>query len=181
MSASRPFLSQREYPVSICACAIDGLDPCLLTGFRRNFQNHSVVQPLSTAHQRKVLQEMLQAAQMAEDNSLMIMRVSHEAVTVSLSQAFLSNLPSGRGSSNPIVGAYPSQAEYTMRRYAPGSGHSTDGSASTQNGEKRGRHFFAPWTEFKNREHIVIFPNRDNPGVCENAKKNIDRMKAYCQ
>ena len=40
MSASRPFLSQREYPVSVCACFIDGLDPCLLTGLRHNFPNH---------------------------------------------------------------------------------------------------------------------------------------------
>jgi len=80
---------------------------------------------------------------MAKDDFLMIMRVSREAVAVSLSQAFLGNLPSGGGSSNPIVGAHPSQAKDTMRRYAPGGGHSTDGSASTQNGEKRGRRFFA--------------------------------------
>jgi hypothetical protein len=62
MSASRPFSSQREYPVSVCARFIDGLDPRLLTGFRRNFPNHCIVQPLNAAHQRKVLQEMLQAA-----------------------------------------------------------------------------------------------------------------------
>ena len=117
---------------------------------------------------------MLQAAQMADDNFLMITR---------------GNSPSGGGSSNPIVGVYPSQAEDTMRHYAPGGGHSTDGSASTQNGERRGRHFFAchgcggphPWMEFKIEEHIVIHPNRDNPGVRENAKKNIDRIKANHQ
>ena len=76
-----------------------------------------------------------------------------------------------------------------MRHDAPGGGHSTDGSASTQNGERRGRCFFAchgcggphPWMEFKNGEHIVIRPNRDNPGVRENAKKNIDKIKANHQ
>jgi hypothetical protein len=112
MSASRPFSSQREYPVSVCARFIDGLDPRLLTGFLRNFPNHSVVQPLNAAHKRKVLQEMLQAAQIAEDDFLMIKRVSREAV--GLSQAFIGNSPSGRGTSNSIIGAYPSQAEDTM-------------------------------------------------------------------
>jgi hypothetical protein len=112
MSASRPFSSQQEYPVSVCACFIDGLDPHLLTGFRRNFPNHSVVQPLNAAHQRKVLQEMLQAAQIAEDDFLMITWVSREAV--GLSQGFIGNSPSGRGTSNSIIGAYPSQAEDTM-------------------------------------------------------------------
>ncbi len=37
MNASRPFSSQREYPVSVCARFINGLDPRLLTGFRRKF------------------------------------------------------------------------------------------------------------------------------------------------
>ena len=191
MSASRPFSSQREYPVSVCARFIDGLDPRLLTGFRCNFPNHSVVQPLNAAHQRKVLQEMLQAAQIAEDDFLMITRVSREAV--GLSQAFIGTSPSGsgRGTNNSIIGVYPSQAEDTMQRYAPGGGHSTDGSVSvsTHTGEKRGCRLFAcngcggphPWTEFKNGEHIVVCPNCDNPGIRENAKKNIERMKANCQ
>ena len=68
---------------------------------------------------------MLQATQMAEDNFLLITRVSHEAVGLSL--AFLSHLPGGGGFSNPIIGVYPSQAEDTMRRYASGNGHSTTG------------------------------------------------------
>jgi hypothetical protein len=65
----------------------------------------------------------------------------------------------------------------------------TDGSASTQTGEECSRRFFAchgcggphPWTEFKNGEHIVVCPNHDNPGIRENAKKNIERMKANRQ
>jgi len=186
MSASRPFSSQREYPVSVCARFIDGLDPRLLTGFRRNYPNHSVVQSLNAAHQRKVLQEMLQAAQIAEDDFLLITRVSREAV--GLSQAFHASSPAGGGQGNPIVGAYPSQAELTMQRYAPGGGHSTDGSANTAGGG-RSRRLFAchgcggphPWTEFTNGAHVVVCPNKDNPGVRENAKKNIDRMKANRQ
>jgi hypothetical protein len=180
MNASRPFSSQREYPISVCARFINGLDPCLLTGFCRNFPNHSVVQPLDAAHQQNVLQEILQAAQTAKDDFLMITRVSREAV--GLSQAVVTTSPGRGSSSNSILGAYPSQAEDTMRRYAPGGGHSTDGSANTPGGDRRSLCPFAchgcggphPWTEFKNGEHIVICPNRDNPGVRNNTKRNID-------
>ncbi len=62
MSASRPILSQREYPVSVCARFQDELNPHLLTGFCRLFPQHSIVQSLNAAHQRKVLQAMLKAA-----------------------------------------------------------------------------------------------------------------------
>ncbi len=59
MSASRLFLSQRDYPISVCAHFQDSLDPCLLTGFCSNFPQHSVVQSLNATNQWKVLQEML--------------------------------------------------------------------------------------------------------------------------
>jgi hypothetical protein len=54
MNASRTFSSQREFPISICQIQ-DGLDPRLITGFCRFFQDHSVVQPLALMHQRKTL------------------------------------------------------------------------------------------------------------------------------
>ena len=38
----------------------------MASGFRRLFPQHSTVQSLNAAHQRKTLQEMLQAAQQAE-------------------------------------------------------------------------------------------------------------------
>ncbi len=53
MSASWPFLSQQEYPISVCARFGDGLDPHLLTGFRHLFPQHSIVQPLNAALQGK--------------------------------------------------------------------------------------------------------------------------------
>jgi hypothetical protein len=125
MSASRPFSSQWYYPISVCARFQDDLDPCLLTGFCCNCPKHSIVQSLNAAHQRKVLQEMLQAAQQAEDDFQLITWVSREAV--GLSQAFHATAPGGGSPAGAIAGAYPSQAETTMQRYAPGGGQSTDG------------------------------------------------------
>ncbi len=171
----------------MCAHFQDGLDPRLLTGFHRNFPQHSVVQSLNAANQWKVLQEMLQAAQQAEDDFLMITWVSHEAV--GLSQAFHATATGGGSPASAIAGAYFSQAKMTMKRYACGSSHSTSRSATTASGGGRGKRFFSchscgrphPWTEFCKGQHIVVCPNRDNPGMHKNAKKNVDRMKANLQ
>jgi len=187
LNASHPFTSQQEYPISVCSCFVSGLDPHLLTTFRRNFPKHSDAQPLDAAHQRKVLQEMLKAAQSAEDDLIATQRIACEAV--GLSQAFHANSQGGGGLTNPIVGAYPSQAEDTIRSYAPSGGQSTDGSASTPGGDRRGRRPFAchgcggphPWTEFQNGEHVVVCPNQNIPGIRDNAKRNIDRMKVNRQ
>jgi len=62
MNSSRTFSSQREFPISVCQKFQDGLDPRLITGFRRFFSDHSVMQSLALMHQRKILQQMLSAA-----------------------------------------------------------------------------------------------------------------------
>jgi len=103
LNASRPFTSQWEYPVSVCSRFVSGLDPCLLTAFHRNFPKHSAVQPLDAAHQQKVLQEMLKAAQSAEGDLIATQRIAREAV--GLSQAFHANSQGGGGLKNPIIGA----------------------------------------------------------------------------
>jgi hypothetical protein len=181
MSASCPFLSQREYPVSICARFQDGLNPCLLTGFHHLFPQHSIVQPLNTVHQRKVLQAMLKAAQQAKDKCMMVTCVAREAV--GLSQAFLTN---AMGSGVRPAGAFPSQAKTRLNHYSSGSGRSTDKSATSASGRGCSKQFFAchgcggphPWSEIHDGKHIVICANWDNPGMCKNAQRNIDRIKA---
>jgi len=130
---------------------------------------------------------MLKAAQSAEDDLIATQRIAREVV--GLSQAFHANSQGRGGLKNPIVGAYPSQTEDTIQRYASGGGQSTDGSASTPGGDRRGRRPFTchgcggshPWTEFQNGEHVVVCPNQNNPGIRNNAKRNIDRMKVNRQ
>ncbi len=89
MSAARPFPSQRTYQVSVCQRFMDGLDPRLLTGFRRCFPDHSVVQVLEGSHQRCTLQLMLKAAQQAEEDFTSMQCIACNAI--GLSQAFLTN------------------------------------------------------------------------------------------
>ena len=83
MNASRPFSSQQEFPISVCQKFQDGLDPRLITGFHRFFSDHSVVQSLASTHQRKILQQMLSAAQQAEDEYASTQRIAREAIGLS--------------------------------------------------------------------------------------------------
>jgi hypothetical protein len=181
MNASRPFSSQCEFPISICQK--DGLDPHLITGFCRFFSNHSVVQSLSLMHQRKILQQMLSAAQQAEDKYASTQRIAREAI--GMSQAFPVGATSG---GSPHVPAFPSQAETTLNRYAAGGGgYSTDGGSratdrSGGRGPPRSWNCFGcsrahPYLEYKDRQHIIICPNKDAPGVRDHATKNIEKMR----
>jgi hypothetical protein len=47
MGAARPFSNQRNFSMSVCAWFQEGLDPCLQTGLRWYFPQHSVVQLLN--------------------------------------------------------------------------------------------------------------------------------------
>jgi hypothetical protein len=124
---------------------------------------------------------MLKAAKQAKDDFMMVTLVAHEAV--GLSQAFPTNTT---GIGVRPTGAFPSQAKTMLNRYFGGSGRSTDGSATSASGGGRSKQFFAchgcggphPWSEFCDGKHIVICANRDNPGMRENAQRNIDRIKA---
>jgi hypothetical protein len=134
ISASRPFLSQRDYPVNVFARFQDGLDPHLITGFHRLFPQHSTVQSLNAAHQQKTLQEMLQAAQQDMDDFLTVTRVARKAVR--LSQAFSATTTGGVGI-QATAGAYASQAETTLTRYSGGGGYSMDGSTPSGGGKSK--------------------------------------------
>jgi hypothetical protein len=178
MGAARPFSSQQEFPVSVCAKFQEGLDPCLQIGFRRYFPAHSVVQLLNTTHQRKTLQTMLQAAQQAEDNLHAIQRVAQEVV--GMSQAFHAG---AAGGIQTVAGAFPIQAETTLMHY------SSDGKSQAASHPPHGGSLQHPWSCFGcgrphpylefcgNEGHVIICPNKDNPGVRENAAHNIEKMR----
>jgi hypothetical protein len=93
MGAARPFSSQQDFPVSVCAKFQDGLDPRLQMRYQQYFPQHSVVQSLNATHQRKTLHAMLQATQQAKDNLRTIQCVAREAV--GFSQAFHASASGG--------------------------------------------------------------------------------------
>ena len=109
---------------------MEGLNSHFLTRFHCLFAQHHVVQSFNASHQQKVLQQILLAAQQAEDNLVLVKCVAHEVV--GLSQAFVS------GGSSVALGVYLSQAKKTLARYSyQGSGcTSTDGSRVSDGGSK---------------------------------------------
>jgi hypothetical protein len=109
MNAARPFTSDRFSPISLCAKFIEGMDPCLVPGFGRNFPSHSILVMLRADIQRKTLQEMLLAAQRAVDDYTNVQRTAREAVGLG-GQSFV------LGSDTRGASAFPSQAETTLAR-----------------------------------------------------------------
>ncbi len=166
MGAAQPFSSQRNFPMSVCARFQEGLDPHLQTGFCWYFPQHSIMQLLNATHQRKTLQAMLQATQQAEDNLHAVQRIAQEAV--GMSQAFHANATGGL---QTIGGAFPSQAKTTLTRY------SSDSKSQAASHTPRGGGLQHPWSCFGcggphpylefcgSQGHVVVCPNKDNPGV----------------
>ncbi len=177
MGAARPFSGQRNFLVSMFAWFQEGLDPRLQTGLYWYFPQHSVVQLLNMTHQRKTLQAKLQAAQQAEDDLHAIQRIAREAV--GMSQAFHA---SATGGLQTVTGAFPSQAKTMLTRY------SSDSKSQAASHPPRGGGLQCPWSCFGcggphpylelcgSEGHIVVCPNKDNPGVQEYAAQNIEEM-----
>jgi hypothetical protein len=116
IKAARPFNSERNYPISLCAKFIEGMDPRLLPGFRRNFPKHSTFVMLRADTQRTTLQEMLQAAQRAKDDYMNVQKTAREAVGLG-GQSFFS------GSDTRGVSAFPSKAKTTLTKYSQSGGN----------------------------------------------------------
>jgi hypothetical protein len=175
MGAAQPFSSHREFPVSVCARFQEGLDPHLQTGFCRYFPQHSVVQLLNTTNQQKTLQAMLQAAQQAKDDLHTVQRVAQEVV--GMSQAFHA---SATGGLQTAASAFPSQAKktltcYSLDRNLPAVSHSPCGGGTQCPWSCFGCGGPHPYSKFcANEGHVIICPNRDNPGVRKNADRNIE-------
>jgi hypothetical protein len=81
---------------------------------------------------------MLKATRQAKDNFMTVTYVAREAV--GLSQAFLTNaMGGGVPPAGAAAGAFLSQPKTMLNRYSGGSGHSTDGSATSASSGGHGR------------------------------------------
>jgi hypothetical protein len=166
MSAARPFTGEKVYPINMCAKFMEGMDPRLIAGFRRNFPTHHTVQALRADHQRKKLQEMLIADQRAKDDLASFQRATREAL--GLSQSFVTK-DEACGAS-----AFPSQAETSLTKYSSTGG--ICGGSLPINCFCCGRPH--PWSEIIDGKHVVECPNRLNPGVADNATKALEKFHA---
>ena len=178
MSAARPFSSQRSFPVSGCQRFMDGLDPCLLTGFCHCFPDHSIVQALDKSHQCRILQLMLQVAQQAEDEFTLKQRIACNAI--GLSQAFL--VIAHATGSNQVM-ALPSLAKMTLSRFSSWGGRPTK--SATGQGVRTARPLACfgcggphQWSEYQQGSCVIICPsNQNNQGIKVNAAQALERMR----
>ncbi len=143
---------------------MDGLDSRLLTGFRTHFPNYSQSQEHTSTHQRKVLQEMLQAAIRTKTEYTNIRTIASEAIGAG--QAFSAQVNA-------------SQAEKTIAHYKSGDDTSNKSSSTASHPPLScygcgGPH---PWSTLENGIYFIKCPNAGNPGIHENAKKTIECIR----
>jgi hypothetical protein len=165
LAASCPFIDQEVLSISVCQVFMDDLDSRLLTGFRTHFPNYSQSQDRTATHQQKVLQDMLQAAICAKTEYTNIRTIASEALGAG--QAFSARVNA-------------SQAEKTISQYKSGDDSSNKSGSTASRGPLRcygcgGPH---PWSSLKNGIHVIKCPNAGNPGIQENAKKTIERIRS---
>ena len=142
---------------------MDGLDSRLLAGFCTHFPNYSQLQERMATHQRKVLQDMLQAAIRAETEYTNIGTIASEALGAG--QAF-------------SVQVNVSQAEKTISHFKSGDEGSNKSRSTASRGPLRcygcgGPH---PWSSLENGIYVIKCPNAGHPGIQENAKKTIEQI-----
>ncbi len=165
LAASCPFINKEVPPVSVCQAFIDSLDHLLTAGFRTHFPNYGKSQDGAAMHQRKVLQEMLQAALCAKTEYNNIRAITLEA--------------SGFGSQAFTAQVNASQAEKTITCYSNNNSSNKSGrSGSTLKGPLHCYGCGGPhqWSLFKNGIHVIKCPNASNPGIREKAKKVIKHI-----
>jgi hypothetical protein len=139
---------------------MDCLESCLLAGFHTHFPNYSKLQAHKTTHQRKVLQEMLQAAIRAETEYANTRTIASEAICAG--QAFSAQVNAN-------------QAEKTISHYKGRDEGSQKFGITASCGPLccygcGGSH---PWSTLKNDIYVIRCPNAGNLGVNENAKKTL--------
>jgi hypothetical protein len=166
MNGTRPFAGEARFPVSVCNMLMDRLDLRHVPIFRRNYKDYGLAHDLQASYQHSKFPAILSAMQMSEDEVESITAISRSSAG---GQAFYNNAM-----------AFSSQAKTTLTRYSGGGGYKLDGRSSnggyssddTQKSLGKNDSCFGckgphPWM----RNKKIMCPNRDKPGVREEAAK----------
>ena len=137
-----------------CFPSVFALDSCLLTGFRTHFPNYSQSQECTATHQHMVLQDMLQAANVPKRS------------TPTSGQSLVRLLV-------PVKHSPPKSMPAKLRRPSliTRLGMTVPTSLAA-------RPAAAPYVaSLENGIYVIKCPNAGNPGIQENAKKMIERIR----
>jgi hypothetical protein len=174
INTSRPFAARKTLPISICNHIICNLDRHIIPSFRKLYPDHATPHDLDGAIQRKKVQEILAAAQQAEDEVHQVQEIARGITGQSFHYAVPPGTPSADTPATPIhVGAYPSQAERTLAKYEPSTG------AAKTPYERIPRKCFgcgSPSHGYQDKEGNITCPHGHDPAVKANAER---KYRAY--
>jgi hypothetical protein len=181
INASRPFEARKTLLISICNHIICNLDCCIIPSFRKLYNDHATSHDLDGAYQHRKVQEILAAAQQAEDNVHQVQEITPGIHGQSFHMFHIPpGIPNVEMPALPVVGTYPSQAERTLAKYQAGPGTPT-GNGTPYNQSQRcplkcfgcgGPH------GYQDKNGNITCPYRHNPKVKATVKRE---YKAFCQ
>jgi hypothetical protein len=127
----RPFVVHKTLPISICDHIIRNLDCRIVPSFRKLYPDHATSHDLNSSYQRRKVQEILAAAQQAEDDVHQVQEIARGITGQSFHYQVPHGAPTADTPALPAnIGAYPSQAERTLTKYQGNDG-SPPGGAKT--------------------------------------------------
>jgi hypothetical protein len=123
INASHPFAVRKTLPISICDHIIQNLDRHIVPSFCKLYLDHATSHNLDSSYQRKKVQEILAAAQQAEDEVHQVQEIAHGITGQSFHYQVPPGVPTADTPALPInIGAYPSQAKRMLTKYQGNDG-----------------------------------------------------------
>ncbi len=172
INASPPFAVRKTLPISICNHIICNLDRQIIPSFCKLYPDHAMPHDLDGAVQQKKVQEILAAAQQAEDKVHQVQEIACGITGQSFHYKVPPGTPTAETTATPItIGAYPSQAERTLAKYE-GKG-SSPSAAKTPYKHIPHKCFGcgAPSHSFQDKDGKIICPYGYDPSVKANAER----------
>jgi hypothetical protein len=131
INALHPFAACKTLPISICDHIIRNLDRHIVPSFRKLYPDHATSHDLNGSYQHRKVQEILAAAQQAEDEVHQVQEIACGITGQCFHYQVPPGVPTADTPASPInIGAYPSQAKRTLTKYQGNDG-SPPGGAKT--------------------------------------------------
>jgi hypothetical protein len=181
INASRTFAACKTLPISICNHIICNLGCRIIPSFCKLYTNHATSHDLDGAYQHRKVQEILAAAQQAEDKVHQVQEIARGIHGQSFHMFHIPpGVPNAETPAPPVIRAYPSHVKRTLAKYQAGPGTPT-GNRTPYNQSQRcplkcfgcgGPH------GYQDKNGNITCPYRHNPKVKATAEQE---YKAFCQ
>ncbi len=173
----RPFAARKTLPISICDHIIRNLDRWIIPSFCKLYPDHATPHGLDGAIQRKKVQEILAAAQQAEDKVHQVQEIACGITGQSFHYKAPLGTPMAETTAAPIpVGAYPSQAECTLAKNESKGSFPSAAKSPYKQMPCKCFGYGAPSLGFQDKDGNITCPYGHDPSVKANAER---KYRAY--